>query len=90
MTPREAANIIYDRICGTPEDIMAGIDILIEEGDIDQEFFRVNELAILDIVDSNMFNCAICGWNYESSDMSMSSNMADTICNNCGENEYDD
>lgn len=90
MTPREAADLIYDRVCGTPEDIMMAVDIIIEEGEIDQNFFRVNEMEILGIVDSNMFNCAICGWNYEISEVSLNaSNMADLICNNCGD-EHDD
>lgn len=87
MTTRDIAELIYSRICGTCEDIIAGIDTMIEEGEIDREYFRANELDILGIVDSLMFNCAVCGWTVDTSDFSMECNMSGPVCVDCGDDE---
>jgi len=90
MTPQEAANLIYERICGTSQDILMGIDYLIEDGEIDREFYGRNEQEILDIVDSMMFNCAVCGWAVDNCDMSLdASNMTDNVCVDCYKEEED-
>lgn len=90
MTPQEAADLIYERVCGTPQDIMMAIDYMIEDGEIDHAFFHANEMEILGLVDNVMFTCANCGWTIEISDMSLdASNMTDSICVDCYKEEED-
>lgn len=85
-TVTEVAQNIYDDICGTPHDVFAHIDILIEDGVITKEWYQQNEVNLLYEVDNMMFNCAICGWNVEISEASFeASNMGETICYDCGE-----
>lgn len=84
MTNSEIAELLYQRVCGTPDDLMQVIDQMIEDREITIEQFRQNEMDILGMVDDLMFNCARCGWNVDVCDMSMNdSNMADLICVDC-------
>lgn len=84
MTNREIAELLYQRVCGTPYDLMQIIDQMIEDREITIEQFRQNEMDILGHVDNMVFNCARCGWNVDVCDMSMEdSNMADLICVDC-------
>lgn len=90
MTPQEAADLIYERVCGTSQDIMMSIDYMIEDGEIDYNFFHVNEMEILGLVDNVMFNCAVCGWTVGICDMSLdASNMTDSVCVDCYKEEED-
>lgn len=87
MTNTEIADLIYDRLCGTPWDIMTTIDQMIEDQEISIDHFRQNETEILCLVDDRMFCCDICGWNVDSSEISLeSSNMCSLICCDCGDN----
>ena len=84
MNNREIAELLYERVCGTPDDLMQVIDQMIEDHEITIEHYRQNEMDILGHVDNMMFNCARCGWNVDICDMSTeSSNMADLICVDC-------
>jgi len=84
MTPSQVADSIYDRVCGTPDDVMLIIDQMIEDCDLSQSFFDTNEIAILSYLDERMFNCYICGWNCEAGDMSYEqSDMTNLVCNQC-------
>ena len=86
MTNHEIADMIYERACGTPQDVMMTIDYMIEDGEFSAEYFQKNEIEIISLVDDRMFCCEICGWNYEISEISMeSSNMGSLICCNCGD-----
>ena len=90
MTTQEAADLIYERVCGTSQDLMMAIDYMIEDGEIDPIFFATNEMEILGLVDNVMFTCANCGWTVEISDMSLdASNMTDSICVDCYKEEED-
>ena len=79
----EIARRIYDDICGTPQDLFGYIDELIEDGTITKDWYKQNETNLLYAVDNQMFNCGICGWNVEVSEMSLS-NMGETVCCDCG------
>ena len=83
MSPRDIANLIYDRVVGSSNDMMMVIDEMIEDGDFSREQFLANELEILGSIDDRMFNCECCGWNCEINEMSWQ-NM---ICENCVEDE---
>jgi hypothetical protein len=84
----EVAQRIYDDICGTPNDVFAHIDYLIEDGVLTKEWYKQNETNLLYAVDNQMFNCGICGWNVEVSEMSWgSSNMGETVCCDCGDDD---
>ena len=85
MTPQEAADLIYEQVCGTPQNIMLAIDYMIEDGEIDPVFFAINEMEIMGLVDNVMFTCATCGWTVGISDMS--SNMTDNVCVDCYKEE---
>lgn len=85
MTNREIAHLVYDRVCGTPQDVMMVIDDMIEEREISIEHFHQNEMEIMGIIDEMMFCCEICGWNVESSEVSMeASDIGNLVCCNCG------
>ena len=84
MTSRDIAELVYERARGTCDDIFSAIDYMIEEGEIDREFYKANELDILSIIDSLMFTCANCGWNCEISEVNYDqSTMSDLVCNDC-------
>ncbi len=86
MNTYEIAKRIYDDICGTPQDVFAHIDILIEEGVFTEEWYKQNETNLLYHIDNMMFSCGICGWNVEISEVSLeSSNMGETVCCDCGD-----
>lgn len=86
MTNQEIADLLYERVCGTPNDVMQAIDQMIEDREITVEYFRQNEMDILGLVDDRMFCCDVCGWNVESSEISLeSSNMGSLICCDCGD-----
>ena len=81
---RDIAELVYERACGTSEDIHSSIDYMIEDGEIDRDFYKANELDILSIIDSLMFSCSNCGWNYPISEVSYNqSTMADLVCEDC-------
>lgn len=86
MTNHEIAELIYQRVCGTPDDVMMVIDQMIEEHEIGIDQFRQNEMDILGLVDDRMFNCEVCGWNYDTSEVS----WQEMICNHCAEDEEDE
>ncbi len=70
MTPRrDIAQLVYERACGTCDDILSAIDYLIEDGEIDGDFYSANELDILSIIDSLMFSYSPCCWNYSISEV---------------------
>jgi hypothetical protein len=85
VTNRDIADLIYDRVCGTPQDIMTAIDQMIEDHEIGIDHFRQNEMEILNLVDDRMFNCEVCGWNVDACEVSLeASNMGSLICCDCG------
>lgn len=86
MTNLDIADLIYDRVSGTCHDTISVIDQMIEEGEFSREQFLANEMEILGSVDDRMFNCEICGWNFETSEMS----WQEMICENCAEDEEDE
>ena len=73
------AQLIIDEVAGTPTNVFFCIDKMLEDGTIDREEYRVNEVAILHEVDCEMFECSCCGWNCWISEMS----EEDELCNNC-------
>jgi hypothetical protein len=83
----EVVEMLYQRLRGSCEDTTQVIDQLIEEGDLDQNFFRENETAILHGLDNQMFCCDCCGWNCESSEMS---SIQDWTCLDCCNGEEDE
>jgi hypothetical protein len=80
ITIDKCAEIIIRSVLGTCNDPFLEIEQLIEEGYIPSEFFYSNELPILYRVDTEMFTCDCCGWNYEISELS---DTVDLTCINC-------
>lgn len=79
LTSRQVAEFIYSRVCGTCEDTLMSIDYFIQDGEIEKSFYKDNEAEILNILDSLMFSCEQCEWNYEICEMS----EKDMVCNDC-------
>ena len=82
MNVIDVANKIVDRVQGTPDDIMQVVDMMIEDGDLDAEFFRVNETGILYEVDNQVFMCVQCNWVCPTSD-AMEGPTGEDICDQC-------
>lgn len=80
------AQEIVDHLQGTCDEIMTYIDNRIEEDDIDEEWFRKNELQIMDYVDNRIFNCSQCGWWCEAGDWVDQGDdySGEEICSDCG------
>ena len=54
---------IFERIeGGSTEDMESLLERAIEEGDITQEEYNCNEMAIAYLFDARWFYCAGCGW----------------------------
>lgn len=84
MTNKEIVDLIYERVCGTCDDAISRIQDMIETGEIDEKLYYANELEILGQLDSSMFYCDVCGWNFDMGDISLeASNMGSSICSNC-------
>ena len=66
---------------GTSSGILEMVDIAIDSGAFDAEFFYGAEMAILSIVDQEIFQCDQCSWTLPISEMS--DETENYICNNC-------
>lgn len=86
MDNREIAELIANEVFGTCVDIVGHVDYMIEDGLIDQDYFRTNETAIWYLVDDLVFNCAVCGWNFETSELS-DRDLSECVCSTC-EDDY--
>lgn len=85
MTPLQVAGLIYNRVCGSCDDPFMVIDMMIEEGDLNRDFFKTNEIPILSELDNMMFTCEVCGWNYD-----ISEHSSNGMCYSCEDDQYDD
>lgn len=76
-------NLFYDNIQGgVCEDMLGMIDRWIEEGEITQEDWDLNELAICNLFDENWFMCDGCGWT-----LPIEEECGDWRCNDCQEDD---
>lgn len=73
------AQMIIDDVVGTPRSVFGYIDEMIEDGTISKEEYHLNEVKILHDVDSEMFECSCCGWNYWIFEMG----EEDELCTDC-------
>lgn len=85
MSVNEIVELLYQRVCGSCEDVIAVIECMIDDNELDEQEFRFNELEILSRLDDQMFNCEVCGWNCESSEMSEDETRL--LCSSCKEME---
>ena len=86
MNNREIAHKIIDQIMGTPEDFMAAVDSMIDDGEFTSDQFYDNEIEILAIVDGSLFNCETCGWNVPRGEESDTGG----VCDDCYEGDDED
>jgi hypothetical protein len=83
------ANEIIDELTGTcMRDPVSLADEYIEEGRMKAEFWEQNELAIVRLVDDEIFSCDACGWWCEMSEMSDSEQGM--VCDQCNDESYDE
>lgn len=85
MSVDDIVNDLYGHLCGSCEDPLCYIDQLIEDEELDKEFFRENEMEILGKLDDRMFTCARCGWNYDTCDFG--NDEFESVCINCEDEE---
>lgn len=81
------ANEMIDELRGTcMRDPVSLADEYIEEGRMKAEFWEQNELAIVRLVDDEIFSCDTCGWWCEMSEMSEQG----MVCDQCNDESYDE
>jgi hypothetical protein len=77
----DVVSLVYERLCDKSIGIFNGIDSLIEDGEIDEDFFTANESEIYLQIDSIMFDCECCNWTCDMGDKSDKTD--DLICKYC-------
>jgi len=74
---------IFERIeGGSTEDWQSLIDQAIEDGNITQDEFDDNEMAIANLFDSRWFYCAGCGWTFPTDHMGEDRD-GELMCEDC-------
>lgn len=72
---------------GSAVDMYQLIDQAIDEGEITQEEYLKNEMAIANYFDTHYFTCSGCGWTMPISDMGEDSEVGDLVCTDCEEED---
>lgn len=75
---------IFDRIeGGSTEDMYRLIDIAIDDGEITQQEWVDNEMAICDFFDTHWFYCTQCGWTLPISEAGQDTESGELACRDC-------
>lgn len=85
MTPIDIAEAIINHVSGSSKGILIGIDELIDDGKIDENVYFANEQQILSHVDNWVFECVVCGWTLEISELGEDTVGGELRCASCTE-----
>jgi len=72
---------------GSAVDMYSLLDDAIYDGEITQEEYLKNEMAIANYFDTHYFTCSGCGWTLPISEQGEDSDSGELACNDCGEED---